>query len=144
MSSPYEWINATNQEAFVNAVIIKGTCKSTGYKTNGSFFMKPLSVRIIFSTVGKAERLITMSSITLECNTPMQLSASPFRQINILWAFELIIEGVAAFNMTFLSYLDKWFTSRYQNVSNSSLLHSACIVEENYHCETNSGWFSLF
>jgi len=101
--------------------------------------MKPLSVRIIFSTVGKAERLITMSSITLECNTPMQLSASPFRQINILWAFELIIEGVAAFNMTFLSYLDKWFTSRYQDVSNSSLLHSACIVEENYHCETNSG-----
>jgi hypothetical protein len=75
--------------------------------------MKPASAGIVLSTISEAEQLITAASITLECGTPLLLSTSLFHQINILWAFELIIRGVAAFNITFLSYLDKWFASQF-------------------------------
>jgi hypothetical protein len=53
-----------DQEAFVGAV--ERTCKSAGYKTTGSLFMKPASVGVILSTVSQAEQLIATSSITLE------------------------------------------------------------------------------
>jgi phosphate/sulfate permease len=120
-----------DQEAFIGAV--ERTCKSMGYKTKGSFFIKPSSAGIILSTVGNAEQLIAASSITLECDTPMPLSTSSFCQIDISWAFEPIIGGVAAFDVTFLSYLNKWFTSQYQDPSGATLLHSTRLAEENYY-----------
>ena len=70
----------------------------------------------------------------------MQLSTSPFCQNDVSWAFKLIIGGVAAFDVTFLSYLDKWFASQYQNTSNSPLLHSMRLVEENYYCIVMHDW----
>ena len=42
-------IATTDQEAFVIAV--ERTCKSGGYKTTGSFFMKPLSAGVVLSTI---------------------------------------------------------------------------------------------
>jgi hypothetical protein len=104
-------VEGGDQDAFIGAV--ERTCKSAGYKITGSFFIKPTSAGVVLSTVGKAEWLVAASSITLECDTPIPLSISPFRQIDIAWAFELIIGGVATFDVTFLSYLDKWFASRY-------------------------------
>jgi hypothetical protein len=56
-------IKEGDQEAFVGSV--EWTCKAAGYKITGSFFMKPAS------------------SITLECDTPILLSTSPFCQIDI-------------------------------------------------------------
>src|ERR1700691_1589195 len=102
--------------------------------------MKPASAGIVFSTVGEVEKLITASSITLECDAPMQLSTSPFCQINILWAFELIIGGVAAFDVTFLLYLDKWFASHYQDSNGSTLLHSTHLIEEHVYCIVMLDW----
>ena len=102
--------------------------------------MKPASAGIILSTVSEAERLMAASSITLECDTPIPLSTSPFRQINITWAFELIIGGVAAFDVTFFSYLDKWFASCYRDPSGTSLLHSTRLVEENFYCIIMLNW----
>jgi hypothetical protein len=102
--------------------------------------MKPSSTGVVLSTVGKAERLLAAASITLECDTPMQLSTSPFHQIDIAWAFELILGGVVAFNVTFISYLDKWFVSCFQDTSNSSLFHSTRFVEENYYCIVMHDW----
>ena len=104
-------IKGEDQDAFLGAV--ERTCKSAGYKTTGSFFRKPASAKVVLSTVGKAEQLVATSSIILDYNTPMPLTTSPFCQIDISWAFELIVGGVAAFNITFLSYLNKWFASRY-------------------------------
>ena len=75
--------------------------------------MKPTPAGVILSTVGKAEWLVAASSIILECDTPMPLATSPFHQIDILWALELIIGGISTFDITFLSYLDKWLTSCY-------------------------------
>jgi hypothetical protein len=60
-------IEVMDQEAFIGA--LERTCKSAGYKTTGSFFMKPTSAGVILSMVGDAEQLITTSSITLECDT---------------------------------------------------------------------------
>ena len=42
-----------DQEAFIGAV--ERTCKSAGFKTSGSFCMKPTSAGVIFSTVNDAE-----------------------------------------------------------------------------------------
>jgi hypothetical protein len=125
-------ILAADQEAFIDTV--ERTCKGTGYKITGFFFMKPASTGVVLSTVGEAERLIEASSITLECDTTMRLSTSPFRQIDISWAFELIIGGVTAFNVTFLTYLNKWFASCYRDSNGSPLLHSACLINKNYYC----------
>ena len=131
-------IEEGDQEAFVGAV--ERTCKAAGYKITGSFFMKPASAGIVLSTTSEAERLVTASSIILECDTPMPLSTSPFRQIDIAWAFELIIGCVAAYDVTFLSYLDKWFASHYRDASGTSLLHTACLVEENFYCFVMLDW----
>ena len=40
-------------------------------------------VVVVVSTVSEAEWLVEASSITLECDTPMPLASSPFRQINM-------------------------------------------------------------
>jgi hypothetical protein len=70
----------------------------------------------------------------------MQLSASPFHQIDIQWAFELINGGIAAFDVTFLSYLDKWFASCYGDSDSAPLLHLARLIEENYYCVVMCDW----
>ena len=56
------------------------------------------------------------------------------------WAFELIIGGVAAFDVTFLTYLDKWFASRYCDPSGMTLLHSTRLAEENFYCIVMLDW----
>jgi hypothetical protein len=131
-------IKGEDQDAFLGAV--ERTCKSVGYKMTGSFFMKPASAGVVLSTVGEAERLIATSSIILDCDTPMPLTTSPFHQIDISWAFEPIIGGVAAFDIIFLSYLDKWFVSRYRDSNGMTLLHSTRLVEENFYCFVMLDW----
>ena len=111
---------------------VERTCKSVGYKTFGSFFIKPASTGIIFSTFSEAEQLIIASSIILECNTPMPLFTSPFCQFDISWAFKLIIGDVAVFNITFLSC--------HQNSNGSPPLHSTHLVEEKIYCFVMLDW----
>jgi|SRR5882762_3366022 len=70
----------------------------------------------------------------------MQLTTSLLCQINISWVFELIIGGITAFEVTLLSYLDKWFVSCYQDSDGAPLLHLVRLIEENYYCVVMSDW----
>ena len=66
-------------------------------------------------------------------------SLKPFQQIEIAWAFELMISGISSFNCTFTSYLDKYFASHYTR-DGQSLLHSSRTVEEDFYCFVMFNW----
>src|ERR1700683_4757292 len=99
LTSPQQ-IDKTDHTRFREAV--DSSCKRAGYNITSSFMMKPLSVGVVMATVADAKRLIEATSITLDCEPPLELSTAPFRQINIAWAFELVIGGGRPFYRTAL------------------------------------------
>jgi hypothetical protein len=119
---------------------IEKTCKHTGYNISSSFMMKPASVGVIMTTINDAKRLIESSLIALlDCDPPLELSTAPFRQIDVAWAFELVVGGVGSYDCTFISYLDKYFASRY-SCNNQTLLHSIHVAEEDFYCFIMFDW----
>jgi hypothetical protein len=136
LTSPQQ-IDETDHTRFREAV--DSSCKRAGYNITSSFMMKPLSVGVVMATVADAKRLIEATSITLDCEPPLKLSTAPFRQINIAWAFELVIGGVSSYDCTFICYLDKYLASRYSR-DGQSLLHSSRVVEEDFYCFVMFDW----
>ena len=105
LSSPYH-INETEHSRFHE--VVDKTCRHASYSVALSFMMKPASVGIVMTTINDAKHLIEASSITLlDCDPLLELSTAPFCQIDIAWAFKLIIWGVRSYDYTFISYLDK-------------------------------------
>ena len=137
LSSPHH-IDETEHSRFCE--VVDKTCRHAGYSVASSFMMKPASVGIVMTTINDAKRLIEASSITLlDCDPLLELSTAPFRQIDIAWAFELIIGGVGSYDYTFISYLDKYFASRYTR-DGQSLLHSSRVAEEDFYCFIMYDW----
>src|SRR5882762_492695 len=136
LSSPLP-IDEAEHTKFREAV--DSSCKHAGYNTSSSFMMKPASVCVIMATISDAKRLVEASSMVLDCEPPLELSTAPFRQINIAWAFELIIGGIGSFDSTFISYLDKYFASRYTR-NGQPLLHSSRVAEEDFYCFVMFDW----
>jgi hypothetical protein len=136
LSSPHP-IEEDEHSRFREAV--EGTCKRAGYDIILSFMMKPASVGVVMATVADAKHLIEATSITINCEPPLELSTAPFRQINIAWAFELVIGGVGSYDCTFTSYLDKYFASRYTR-DGQPLLHSSRVAEEDFYCFVMLDW----
>src|SRR5882762_272102 len=137
LSSPHH-IDEADHTKFREAV--EKTCKHADYNVPSSFMMKPASVGVVMTTINDAKRLIEASSITLlDCDPPFELSTAPFRQIDIVWAFELVIGGVGLYDCTFISYLDKYFTSQYTR-NDQSLLHSSRVTEEDFYCFVMFDW----
>ena len=136
LSSPHQ-IDETEHTRFRDAV--ENSCKRAGYDTTSSFMMKPASVGVVMATVSDAKRLIEASSLSLDCEPPLELSTAPFRQIDIAWAFELIVDGIGSYDCTFTSYLDKYFASRYTH-NGQPLLHSSRVVEDEFYCFVMFDW----
>jgi hypothetical protein len=136
LSSPHQ-IDETEHSNFREAV--DNSCKRAGYNVTSSFMMKPSSVGLVMATTSDARRLVEASSMTLDCEPPLELSTAPFRQIDIAWAFELIIGGISSYDCTFISYLDKYFASRYTR-DGQSLLHSSRVTEEDFYCFVMFDW----
>lgn len=136
LSSPHQ-IDETEHTRFRDAV--ENSCKRAGYDTTSSFMMKPASVGVVMATVSDAKRLIEASSLSLDCEPPLELSTAPFRQIDIAWAFELIVGGIGSYDCTFTSYLDKYFASRYTH-NGQPLLHSSRVVEDEFYCFVMFDW----
>src|SRR5882762_5316210 len=136
LTSPQQ-IDETDHTRFREAV--DGSCKRAGYNITSSFMMKPLSIGVIMATVADAKRLIEATLITLDCEPPLELSTAPFRQIDVAWAFELVIGGISSYDCTFIYYLDKYLASCYSR-NGQSLLHSSCVVEEDFYCFVMFDW----
>lgn len=108
LTSP-QLIDETDHARFRETV--DSSCRRAGYNAASSFMMKPSSVGVVMATVVDAKRLIEATSITLDCEPPLELSTAPFRQIDIVWAFKLVIGGVSSYDCTFICYLDKYLVS---------------------------------
>src|ERR1700683_5631340 len=93
--SPHH-IDETEHSRFREAV--DKTCGHAGYNVASSFMTKSASVGGVIMTINDAKCLIEASSVTLlDCDPLLELSTAPFCQIDIAWAFELVIGGIGSY-----------------------------------------------
>jgi flagellar capping protein FliD len=115
---------------------VEKECIARGYTVHSIFAMTN-SVGVIFAQTAHASALIN-DGITIPSISPHPLPTYPFRQIEPIWAFELVISGISRYDFGLVQSLDQYMTHTFRDDS-GSLFHASRTIDD-YYCFVMRDW----
>src|ERR1700683_5125709 len=115
---------------------VEKECIARGY-TILSIFSMTNSVGVILAQTKHATELIN-EGITVPSISPHPLPTFSFRQIEPVWAFELVISGISCYDFGLVQSLDQYMTHTFRDDS-GLLFHASCTIDD-YYCFVMRDW----